>query len=203
VNECLHASPDGFGVAAEHGVLPLVEDGAVVEDVEQLVGVGRDAHLGDEDLHLHRLHLVGEDLPEDLGVVVGQAAGVDVVAAVLEALQIRGTNAGHAQLVELVVLAHTCEREPVVDLADLAQRAAGVLGDQCDAVVVADRHQRSPASDALARIVGAVLHHLFGRDVERLAHRPLTSLAMDSNTATSSSSARRCQPSAVMVATTG
>ncbi len=36
----------------------LVHDRAVVEDVEQLVVVGGGADLGDEDLHLHRLHLV-------------------------------------------------------------------------------------------------------------------------------------------------
>ena len=160
--------------------------------------------LGDEDLDLHRLHLVGEDLAEDLGVLVGEAAGVDVVARVLEALEVGGADAGDAELVELVVLADTGERDAVVDLADLAQRLGRVLGDDRDAVDVAHRDQRPAAGDALARVVGAVLHHLFGGDVERHAHRD-AHLVGDRLVAlrASSSSPTRCQPSAVMVATIG
>ena len=49
---------DGVGVTAEHRVLVVVEDRAVVLDVEHLVaGVGL-ADLGDEDLDLQRLHLL-------------------------------------------------------------------------------------------------------------------------------------------------
>ncbi len=62
--------------------------------MEHLVVGRRRADLGDEDLDLHRLHLVGEDLAEDLGVLVGQAAGVDVVAAVLVAVEVGGPDAG-------------------------------------------------------------------------------------------------------------
>ena len=114
---------------------------------------------------------MGEDLAEDLGVLVGEAACVDIVTGVLEALEIGGADTGHAQLVELVVLADTGEGDAVVDLADLAQRVRRVLGDERDAVVVADGDQRSAAGDALAGVVGPVLHHLFGCDVERHAHR--------------------------------
>jgi hypothetical protein len=103
----------------------LVDDGAVVEDVEQLVVGGGRPDLGDEDLDLHRLHLVGEDLAEDLGVLVGQAAGVDVLAAVGVALEVGVADPGDAQLVELVVLADAGEGDAVVDLADLAQRGDG------------------------------------------------------------------------------
>ena len=39
------------------------------------------AELGDEDLDLERLHLVGEDLAEVLGVDVRERARVDVLAA--------------------------------------------------------------------------------------------------------------------------
>ena len=84
--------------------------------------LGVEADLGDEDLHLHRLHLVGEDLAEHLGVGVGQAAGVDVLAAVLVALEVGVADAGDAELVELVVLADPGERDAVVDLADLVER---------------------------------------------------------------------------------
>ena len=92
--------------------------------MEQLVLRGVLADLGHEDLHLHRLHLVGEDLSEDLGVRVGQAAGVDVLAAVLVALEVGVADAGDAELVELVVLADPRERDAVVDLAHLVQRGA-------------------------------------------------------------------------------
>ena len=119
---------DGLGLAAEHAEAVLVDDGAVVEDVEQLVvGLGG-ADLGHEDLDLHRLHLVGEDLAEDLGVLVGQAAGVDVLAAERVALQVGVADAGDAELVELVVVADAGEGDAVVDLADLAQRVRRVLG---------------------------------------------------------------------------
>ena len=171
--------------------------------MKELVAGGGVAHLGHEDLDFHRFHLVSEDLTQDLRVVVGQAACVDVVAAVLEALQVGGAHAGHTELVELVVLADAREGDAVVELTDLAQRVAGILGDQRDAVVEANSHQRTPAGDPFARIVGAILHHLLGCDVEGHAHRLRTSVAMDSKTDTSSASSSRDHPSAVMVATTG
>ena len=66
---------DLLGLAAEHRVVLLVHDGAVVEDVEQLgVLVVRRADLGHEDLDLVRLHLVGEHLAEGLRVGVGELA---------------------------------------------------------------------------------------------------------------------------------
>ena len=161
-------------------VVAFVHDRAVVEDLEHLVAGGLLTDLGDEDLHLHRLHLVGEDLAEDLGVLVGEAARVDVVARVLEPLEVGGPDTGDAELVELVVLADTGERDAVVDLADLAQRLRRVLGDDGDPVGVAQRDQCSTAGDAFAGVVGTVLHHLFGGDVERHAHRERTSLAIAS-----------------------
>ena len=136
-NDSLMRRQDGVGVAAEHRVVALVEHRAVVEDVEHLVAGGDVADLGDEDLDLHRLHLVGEDLAEDLGVLVGEAAGVDVVAAVLVALEVGRPHAGHTQLVELVVATDAGERDAVVQLADLAQGLGAVLGDDGDAVGVA------------------------------------------------------------------
>ena len=60
----------GSACTAEHGVPFLVHDGAVVQDVEQLVVVGRSPDLGDEDLDLVRLHLVREHLAERLRVGV-------------------------------------------------------------------------------------------------------------------------------------
>src|SRR5690606_21915788 len=70
----------------------------------------------------------------------------------------------------LVVLADPGEGDAVVDLADLPQRVARVLGDDGDAVVVGERHQAPAPGDALAGVVGPVLHHLLGRDVEGHAH---------------------------------
>ena len=115
---------DRLGVAADRGAVALVDDGAVVEDVEHLVAGGLEPDLGDEDLDLHRLHLVGEDVAEHLGVAVGEAARIDVVARVLVPLEVGGAHPGDPELVELVVLADPGERDPVVDLADLAQRVA-------------------------------------------------------------------------------
>jgi hypothetical protein len=44
---------------------------------------------------------VGEDLAQHLGVGVGEAAGVDVLAAVLVALEVGVADARDPQLVEL------------------------------------------------------------------------------------------------------
>ncbi len=89
------AGVDGLGLSTEDTEAILVHDRAVVEDVVQLVVAGLLPYLGHEDLDLHRLELVGEDLPEDLGVLVGEAAGVDIAAAVLVALDVGGAHAGH------------------------------------------------------------------------------------------------------------
>jgi hypothetical protein len=166
----LEARRDGVGVAAEHTEALLVHDGAVVEDVEQLIAGREVTHLGHQDLDFERLHLVREDLPEDLGVLVGEAAGVDVAAAVLVTLDVGGAHPGHPQLVELVVTADAGERDAVVDLTHLAQRVGRVLRDDRDPVVEQDRSERAAAGDALARVVGPILHHLLGCDVEGHTH---------------------------------
>ena len=91
------------------------------------------AQLGHQDLHLERLHLVGEHLPEVLGVEVGQRPGLDVLAAVGVALGVGVADARYPQLVELVVLADPGEGDAVVDLADLVQRPRRVVGHDHDA----------------------------------------------------------------------
>ncbi|MFN2125658.1 MAG: phosphoglycerate kinase, partial [Candidatus Promineifilaceae bacterium] len=55
----LQPAADRFRIAADRCMVPVVDDRAVVEDVEHLVAVALDTDLGDEDLDLHRLHLVG------------------------------------------------------------------------------------------------------------------------------------------------
>src|SRR5690606_7880878 len=75
------------------------------------------------------------------------------------------------QLVELVVLADPREGDAVVDLAHLAQGVGGVLRADDDAVLVGEGHERPAAGDALAGVVGPVLHDLLGGDVEGHAHR--------------------------------
>ena len=128
------------------------------------------ADLDHEDLDLERLHLVGEDVAEHLGVLVGERVGLHVLAAVAVALEVGVADPRDAELVELVVLAHPGEGDAVVDLADLVERRARVLGRDEDAVGEQDRGGAATACDALAGVVGPVLHHLLGRDVERHAH---------------------------------
>ena len=74
------------------------------------------AELCDKDLDLERLHLVGEDIAEVLGVEIGQAASIDVLAAVGEALRVSVADACDSQLVVFVVLPDPGEGDPVVDL---------------------------------------------------------------------------------------
>ena len=145
----------------------LVGDRAVVGEPVDLVGLGVAADLGDDDLDLVGLGLLGEHRAQGLGVGVGQAARGDVGAVVGVAAQVGVAHPGHPQVLELVVLADRGEGDPVVDLGDLVQRPAGVLADERDAVVVGEHDDRPAAGDALAREVGPVLHQLLGRDVER------------------------------------
>ena len=49
-------------------------------DAIKQVIVPRTADLGDDDLDLHRLHLVGEDLTQNLPILVGEARCIDIVA---------------------------------------------------------------------------------------------------------------------------
>ena len=129
-------------------------------------------------------------------------------------------DAGDAQVLELVVAADRGERDPVVDLADLVQRLRRVLGDEQHAVGVLQRDHGAAAGDALAGVVGPVLHQLLGRDVERHAHRGgvlarvrcgaagpsgrviRPAMTRSAIAATSSSGSRR-PPSAVITCTTG
>ena len=132
-----------------------------------VVGV---ADLGHENLDLHRLHLVGEDLPQALRVLVGEAPRIDVLTAERVPLHVRVANPRDPELVELVVLADPGERDPVVDLADLPQCRRRVLGADRDTVVEPEPDEAPTASDALAGVIGAVLHDLLGSDVERHVH---------------------------------
>ena len=116
---------DGFRLATQSGEAVFVDDGAVVEDVENLVLAGTRPDLGHEDLHLQGFHFMGEDVAHVAGVEVGQRAGVDVLPAELVTLDVGVLDPGHPQLVELVVLADAGEGDPVVDLADLVERTRG------------------------------------------------------------------------------
>ena len=135
-----------------------------------LGSLGRAAHLRDEDLDLVGLHLVGEDLAERLRVRVRDAVRGDVLAGVLVALEVGEAHAADLEALELVVLADARERDAVVELADLEEGAARVLGQQQHAVGALERDEAATAGDALPGVVRPVLHDLFGRDVERLAH---------------------------------
>ena len=108
--------------------------------------------------------------PEGLAVCVGQCLGRHVLARVAVALEVAQPDAADAQLLELVELAHSRERDPVVDLRDLVQRGRRVLRDEQDPVGVLHHDDRLAAADALPRVVGLVLHELLGRDVVRSRH---------------------------------
>ncbi len=148
--------------AAHDDEAVLLGDRPVVGEAVELVVGGRLPHLGDDELHLVRLAGLGEDRAEGLGVGVGEPAAGDVAAVVLVAAQVGVAHAGQPQVLELVVLADRREGDPVVDLADLVQRVAGVLPDEQDPVGVGEREDGAAAGDALAGVVALVLHHLLG-----------------------------------------
>jgi len=167
---------DRLGLPAHHDEAMLVGDRAVVGEAVHLVLSGGLAHLRDHDLDLVGLGLLGEDRAERLRVGVGQAAAGHVAAVVGVAAQVGEAHTRDAQVLELVVLADGREGDAVVDLADLVQRPGEVLADEQDAVVIGEYDDAATPGDALAGIVGAVLHQLFGRDVsERHRHGAVSS----------------------------
>ena len=126
-------------------------------------------------------------------------------AAVGVALDVGVADPGHAQVLELVVLAHPGEGDAVVDLRDLVEQGRGVLGDEEDAVPVLDGDDGLAAGDALAGILRLVLHHLLGRDVVGQRHYSLClgRLRMASQWRRISSSGASAKPERVMVFTDG
>src|SRR5207248_11296224 len=129
------------------------------------------------------------------------------LAAVGEALRVGVADAGHAELVELVVPAHTGEGDAVIDLVDLVQRARGVLGGDEDALGEHRGDERPSARDPLAGVVGAVLHDLLWGHVEGHRHGRWPSARLRSmrtpNRSPTSGSLASSKPSAVTVATIG
>ncbi|GAA3071208.1 hypothetical protein GCM10020000_64790 [Streptomyces olivoverticillatus] len=152
---------DLVGVAAHRHRAVLVDDRAVVRQPVDLVVLGAGSDLGDDQLNFVRLlPRAGEDGAEGLRIDIGKAAGGDVLAVVGVAAQVGVAHAADAQVLELVVLAHRREGDPVVDLADLVQGAGRVLGDEDNAIVVLEDHDAAAARDALAGVLGAVGHGL-------------------------------------------
>jgi hypothetical protein len=162
---------DRLSITAEDGKAVLIGDGAFVGDVEELGRSHGGAELCDQYLDLERLHLVGEDIAEVLCVEIGQAASIDVLAAVGEALRVGMADACDTELVVLVVLPDPGEGDPVVDLRDLVKRARWVLGDQDHALCIERGDEGAATGDALLGVLSTVLHDLLRCHVVRHAHR--------------------------------
>src|SRR5207248_5966145 len=135
------------------------------------------------------------------------------------------SDAGRAQVLELVVPADRGEPDPVVDLAHLVQRGGYVLRDEEHATLVAEHHHVAAPGDVLTGVLRAVAHDLLGRGVELHGHCGWVSFGFtggrlraggrqppgfsmraattDSDTPATSSSGRRREPSAVALITTG
>ena len=178
------------GLAADGAEAAFVVEGAVVGHLEKTVALPVDADFGDEDLHFIGFDFVGEDVAQGLGEGVGQALGRHVRSPVHISLEIGMPDSGHPQSLEFVVLADTGKSYPVVDLTDLVEGAARILSKQQDPVGVLHRDNRSSPGNALPGIFGPVLDQLFGRYVERHAHR-MASIAVAEIAATRSSSTSR------------
>ena len=138
-----------FGVAADRDEALFVGDGSIEQDVVDPDVPALPVDLADHDLDLIGLHLLGEDGGERLGVRVGQVASLDVLAPVLIATEVGEADACDAELLELRVLPDAGEGDPVVDLADLVQRGAGVLCDEQQPVRELEPDHRASTGDAV------------------------------------------------------
>ena len=186
----------------------LVGHRTVIGQAVDLVLVDVRTDLGDDDLDLVGLGLLGEDRAQSLSVGIGKSARGDVAAVVGVAPQIGVTNPGHPQVLKLVVLAGRRESNAVIDLGHLVQSTGGVLGNEGDASVIAQNHDRATSGDSLAGEVRPVLHELLGRDVERHSHRappglPWRSATICATTAARVSSSRKRRPSTSTTASEG
>src|SRR6202042_444408 len=162
------------GLAAHGHEAVLLGHRAVEGDPVDLIIGGRLADLAHHQLHLEGLVALGEELAQDLGVPVGQAAGGNVTAVVLVPGVVRVPDPGLAQVLELVVAPDRGDPDAVVDLADLVQGARRVRRHEQDAPVVLDHHPAAATGDALPGVVRLIFHRLFWRDVERHTHRSFT-----------------------------
>ncbi len=200
---------DRLGRATHDDEAVLVRDRAVVREAVDLVPVRVLPHLGDDDLDLEGLGVLGEDGAKGLRIGVGEPARGDVGPVVGVAAQIRIPDAGDPEVLELVVLPNRREGDPVIDLRDLVQRPRVVLGDEENALVVAEHDDGPAPGDALAGEVRPVLHQLLGRDVERhLRHRAPPGLSCRSattvaTTCATTSESRNWAPSMSTVAMVG
>ena len=100
----------------------LVDDGSVVAEPVELVGLRCESEFGDDEFDFEGLRFGGEDSGQRLCVCVRQTASGDVGAVVGGSAQIGVADTGLAQGLEFVVLSDGGEADPVVDLSDLVQR---------------------------------------------------------------------------------
>ena len=167
----------------------LVHHRAVVKHVEKPADIGGMSNLGNENLYFHWLHFVGENLAENLGVVIRQASSINVISAVLKAFEVSGTHTSHSKLIKLVVATHCGKRNAIVNFGEFPERVRRIFRNQSNALVVHERTHTAAASDTFPGVVGPILHNLFGRNVRRHhAHLACTSGAMASNRTLSSAS---------------
>ena len=116
----------GLRLAAEHGAALFVHDGAVVEDVVQLVLVLVVSPTCATRISTSYGFISWVNTwPSVWPYALASDAGVHVFARERVALEVGLAHAGDAQHLELVVLADAGERDAVVDLADLVERADG------------------------------------------------------------------------------
>ena len=151
-------------------MVSLLPKRAVIGESVQLIVLARRADLGHHDLNLEGLAIGSEDRAKRLRVGVGQSSHRDIRPVIGVSAHVGITNTRDPQRFELVILTHGCERDSIVDLADLVQCSRRILSREQDAIVVSDDDNRTAPRYALACIVGPILHELFGRDVKRSAH---------------------------------
>ena len=91
----------------------FIGNGTVILNAVELrrsVGV----NFGNNDFYFHGLHLMGKDLTKHLGVLICEAASVDILSAVLVALEFGVANACNPELVEFVIPTDATEGYSIV-----------------------------------------------------------------------------------------
>src|SRR2546427_11542114 len=88
------------------------------------------------------------------------------MAAIGIALHVGIANPGFAQIFELAIFPHPGKSEAVIDVRDFVQRRARVLRHQEQPLSILESYNGTPLGNALARILGLVLHLVIWRNEE-------------------------------------
>lgn len=157
----IEITTDLLRIATDRDRTMLIDDRTVMRQPVNLIALRRLPHLGDDQLHLVRLlGRTREDRAQRLGVHIGQTTSGHVITVIGVTTQVGVPHATDPEVLVLVVLTGRRKTDPVIDLAELVQRAGRILPDEHDAIGILQHDQAAATRDALPGELRTVGHRL-------------------------------------------